>query len=354
MMDGFAWSPADVTARPRRRWPQIGDMPKPIMCVPLVAQWFWLAARYASLTLPSTLDPCIETGGLAGESKAACLAQIGAAYENSVAPWALVPAGADPVAVRRQAGLGYPLVAKPDIGWCGFGVRRVADDAGLAAYAAGFPRGAAFLVQRLAPGPGEAGLFYVRAPGAQRGHVTAITRRTPPHVAADGVLRVEELLRQAGVAPAGLGLSEAELARVPEAEEQVTLATVASIRVGSRYTDATPALTPALDDRVDAIARSMPDFHVGRFDVRFGGLADLRAGDVTIIEVNGAGSEAIQFWDPSLSMWEAYAGVFEKQAMLFRHGAAMRARGYRPVGVWRLARAWVRQQRLIAVYPASN
>lgn len=353
MMDGLAWAPT-AEARPKRRWPQIGDLPKPIMCVPLVAHWFWLAARYRSLTLPSTLDPCIETGGLAGESKAACLAQIGAEHARFVAPWALVAAGADPVAVRRAAGLDYPLVAKPDIGWCGFGVRRVADDAGLAAYAAGFPQGAAFLVQRLALGPGEAGLFYVRAPGADRGHVTAITLRAAPSVSADGIGSVEELLRRAGVAPADRGLSEGERARVPPKGEQIQLATVASIRVGSRYTNATSMLTPALEAQVDAIARSMPHFHVGRFDVRFGRLADLQAGELTIIEVNGAGSEAIQFWDTSLSMWNAYAGVFAKQAMLFRHGAAMRARAYRPVGAWGLARAWVRQQRLIARYPTSN
>lgn len=110
-----------------------------MLCIPLLAHWMWLALRHRSLTLPSTINPAIETGGLAGESKSAGLAQIGASLARFVAPWRLVGPGEDPVAIRRAAGLDYPLIAKPDIGWCGFGVQRVEDDAALSAYAAAFP-----------------------------------------------------------------------------------------------------------------------------------------------------------------------------------------------------------------------
>uniref|UniRef100_UPI003B5AEA30 hypothetical protein n=1 Tax=Novacetimonas labruscae TaxID=3229898 RepID=UPI003B5AEA30 len=44
-------------------------LPKPVLCIPLVLQWLWLGLRYRSLTLPSVVNPAIETGGLAGESK---------------------------------------------------------------------------------------------------------------------------------------------------------------------------------------------------------------------------------------------------------------------------------------------
>ena len=75
---------------------------------------------------------------------------------------------------------------------------------------------------------------------------------------------------------------------------------------------------------------------------------------VILIEINGAGSEAIQYWDPKLSMFEAYAGVFEKQRQLFALAAEMRRRGHRPCGASALARAHLRQQRLIRHYPKSN
>jgi len=88
---------AAVARSEEQRW-RIGDLPKPLLCVPLVAQWLLLSARYGSLTLPSAINPSIETGGLAGESKSACLAQIGDQFAAHVAAWQLLRAGDDPLA----------------------------------------------------------------------------------------------------------------------------------------------------------------------------------------------------------------------------------------------------------------
>ena len=215
------------------------------------------------------------------------------------------------------------------------------------------------MVQALVAAPMEAGLFYVRRPGAERGRLVGLTVRHTPCVVGDGRRSVQALIAvdgrlrgHSGVYARALGSDG--LAAVPGAGERVMLTTVASLRVGARYEDRTDAVTSVLDDRVDAIARSMPDFHLGRFDVRFDTMAALGRGEFRIIEVNGAGSEAIHLWDPAISLWAAFAGVFAKQRLLFQLGAAMRARGHAPVGVVGLVRAWWRQQGLIARYPDSN
>jgi len=113
--------------------------------------------------------------------------------------------------------------------------------------------------------------------------------------------------------------------------------------------DAWFAISPAT-----AIARSLGGFNFGRFDVKFACEAELQAGNFNVIEVNGAGSEAIQFWDPAMSLSDAFVGVFRKQSGLFALADGWRAQGRRPVGVIRLAHAWLRQQRLISRYPPSN
>jgi hypothetical protein len=356
--------PADAGAVPLRfgdrlaRW-RIEDLPKPLLCVPLVAQYLWLAARYRSLTLPTAVNPSIETGGMVGESKAACLAQIGAAFASHVAPWRLVGPGENPCAVRREAGFAYPLIAKPDIGWCGYGVRIVRDDAALHDYAASFPPGGRFMVQALAEGPQEAGLFYRRDPGESMGRLTAMTLRHTPHVVGDGRRSVAALVetdpqQRRHATYYAAALQAAKWASIPAPGERVLLTTIASLRAGARYEDASARITPALSARIDAIARSMDRFHWGRFDVRFSSVAALQAGEFTIIEVNGAGAEAIQFWDPGIALPDAFAGVFAKQAALFALGARMRTRGWRPVGPVALARAWLKQMRLVRGYPVSN
>ena len=143
-------------------------------------------------------------------------------------------------------------------------------------------------------------------------------------------------------------------ARVPPAGEVVRLSLIGSTRVGGRYEDGSALATPELLAAVEAVAQDMPQFHVGRFDVRYATLQDLREGRFTIMEVNGAGSEAVHAWDPKYSVRQVYAMVFAKQRTLFALGAANRRRGHRPIGALALARHHLRQQRLIRRYPPSN
>jgi len=326
-------------------------LPKWQLCIPLVAHWFWLAARYGSLTLPSVVNPEIETGGLAGESKYLSLARLQEALPGMVAWTRLVQAGARPDA----SGLSYPLIAKPDIGWCGYGVRLIRSEGELAAYVAAFPGDAAFLLQDYAAGPNEAGLFTIRRPSAPSGRLVSMTIRHPPQVTGDGKATLASLIAADPRTRPHAGLyAGAKLGRIPAEGERVVLATIASLRAGACYEDATPLITPALEAAILQAVDALGRFSFGRFDVRYSDLPSLLAGRFTIIEVNGAGAEAIQFWDPRLTLRQAFAGVFAKQRMLFALGAEWRLLGARPVGVVRLARAWLRQQALIGRYPASD
>src|SRR5205823_998977 len=124
---------------------------------------------------------------------------------------------------------------------------------------------------------------------------------------------------------------------------------------GGLYIDGAHLVSPALTEAVDRIARDMPDFHFGRFDVRFSSAAELSAGTgFTIMEVNGAGSEAIEAWDPSTGLVPGFKKIFAKQRLLFEIAQAQRRAGAVPIGLWTLARLNRRQQQLNALYPASN
>ena len=186
-----------------------------------------------------------------------------------------------------------------------------------------------------------------------------MTLRHAPHVVGDGVLPLSVLVAQSPLTrrTAGVGTEHVlsgEASRVPDAGERVSLQTVASARVGGRYEDVSASITAALDRRLDDIALSMGEFHYGRYDVKFETFEQLLKGDFTIIEVNGAGSEAIQFWDPRLSLTQALRGVFRKQSELFASADEMRLHGFRPVSLHALASAFIHQWRLIKRYMPSN
>ncbi len=339
------------------------SLPKWLNLVPIVVQWLCLSLRYRSITLPSSANPAVTTGGMVGEGKMEYLNIMGPHALSATASTTSITAGiqgacSEATNAMKRHGLDFPVVVKPDLGWCGYGVRRIDNPAELERYLDAFPRHERVVIQRWVDEPGEAGIFYMRRPEQQAGEVIGMLLRHFPRVVGDGRHTVKELIAaDARTRRLGRdGASEAccDLGRTPHFGESVRIATVGSTRVGGRYEDASAWVTPKLATAIDAIARDMKDFHVGRFDIKFTTLESLLAGAFTIIEVNGAGSEAVHAWDPALTLRQAYCIIFDKQRRLFAVGEAMRKLGHRPVGWVSLARHHLRQQRLISRYPPSN
>ena len=344
--------------------PKLEHLPKWLLCVPLVLQWLWLGLRHGSVTLPTAANPGITAGGLVGEGKLEYFAGMGSVARAATVPFFAVRcAGAASLAPVleeiQQRGFTFPIIVKPDIGWCGYGVRKVDDAAALAAYLAAFPAGEQIIVQRYLPEECEAGIFYVRAHDAPMGQITGITLRSFPCITGDGVHSIRQLLaadaRMARAAATPMHSPDYQPDSIPAKGRRVRLATIGSTRVGGLYSDGSDLITPQLSQAVERIARDMPGFQFGRFDVRFTSTDDLRAGrGFTIMEVNGAGSESIHAWDPRFSLWQGYGIIFAKQKALFAIAAESRRRGNRPVGLRKLAALHFRQQRLIRQYPPSN
>ncbi len=329
---------------------------------PIVAQWIWLGLRWGDMSLPTAANPHIETGGLCGESKAAILDQISGAARAVLAPYVRVGADTPPAvaeAVMREAGLAFPVILKPDIGCNGTGVRLIADAAELACALPQYPAGTELVLQHFVAWEGEAGLFYIRHPHEAVGRITSITLKHAPHVVGDGAATLRELVlrdpRAGRIAHLYLPRLAGRLDTVPAPGEPVRLVLVGNHCKGSIFQDGIEYATPALAARIEALAQAMPDFHFGRFDLRFRSLAALRRGeDFTIIEVNGAGSEATHIWDARTRLRKAWADQLMHYRAAFEIGRANRRRGFKTSGVLPMFRAWRRQVRLMASYPACD
>ncbi|MGE5514485.1 MAG: hypothetical protein ACM31D_01560 [Bacteroidota bacterium] len=335
---------------------------------PVTLQWFWLALRYRSLTLPTAANPAIEAGGLLGESKAACLALAGAVARPLIARWTAITrqSGADlsPTlaaadAAMAEAGLSYPCIVKPDIGWRGFGVRLVADETELADYLAEYPEGENLLLQEFLPWPGEAAIFWLRRPGQQHGEIFSLTLRYFPFVVGDGISTTRQLIetcpRMSWKAKDLCAGNADRLEQIPADGECVRLAVVGSNRVAGLYINGIAHATPALAARMDELCGDLGEFHFGRLDVRFESIEQLRNGEgFKVVEINGAGAEAVHIWDPDFPVLAGYRTLFRQQSLMFAIGAANRARGFAPMSVRELVACQRRQQKLLSRYPTSG
>ncbi len=314
---------------------------------PLVPVYFWLAAKHRSWTLPLIANTCGPLARLAGESKQEILDLMpGGSVTRS---FRLDPRGTDTVALAmssiRERGWSFPLIVKPDRGCRGSGVRLARDESGLAKAIAGAggDHSEAVLVQPFHPGPREAGVFYVRNPKSEAGGIFSVTVKDFAVVVGDGRATIAELIasdprkrlqRERFLARLGDGAS-----RVPPAGERVPVCLAGNHCQGTMFLDGTHLITPELVVAVDEIARAIPGFHFGRFDIRYSSDAELRKGEgFIVIELNGITSESTNVYDPSMSIARAYRTLSGWLSAAFEIGAANRARGVRPPSLRQAAR----------------
>ena len=337
---------------------------------PVMAYAAWLMLRHRSVLLPTVANPSFPGGGFYGESKAEILDLLMAHVPEWTAPFVRIDrpdAAWLDSAVERDAALAamadasllLPVVAKPDLGCRGVGVKLVRSAADLQAYIDSFPRGASFLLQRLVPFEGEAGIFYVRRPGQATGHIVSITLKYFPHVTGNGQHTLRELImadaRAGKLAHLYLKRHAVRLDQVPPAGDSIRLAFAGSHSRGAIFRDGTHLVTHEMEARFDAIAKSLPEFHFGRFDVRFERFADVQLGrGFTIVEANGAGAESTHIWDRRTGLLQAWRDLMRQYRWLFEIGAANRARGFKTMGWTEFVRSYRREKFLTPQYPATD
>ncbi len=353
--------------RPERLTSFFEFWPGWIAYTPIVLQWIGLGIRYGNPILATAANPSIEAGGLCGESKQSILDQMGPAGRDWVASYTVCTTGAFPEsddlgvaeAAMEAADLSFPVVVKPDIGCNGTGVCLVDNRADLARYLAAFPRLTRFMLQALIPYEAEAGVFYIRRPGESVGTITSVTLKSSPVVVGDGRSNLRQLImaepRCAQVPHLYLPRLAGRLHEVPAVGERVKLVFVGNHCKGSTFRNGAKLVTRELTARIEEIARSIPNFHFGRFDIRYESASALRAGEgFRIIEINGVGSEATHIWDPQTTLREAYAAQFFHYRAAFEIAAANRVLGHRPTPFFKLLRMWRQQKRLLASYPVND
>jgi membrane protein DedA with SNARE-associated domain len=337
--------------------------------LPIALTWGVLGLRYFSFTLPTIANPLFPEGDLTGESKSKILDLVLPEGKRWFARHATMKrspqTGSDPqdmqraMATIKDAGISFPVVTKPDIGCRGVGVRLSKNETDLTDYVANFPLGQTILFQEFTPYEPEAGIFYIRLPGAQKGSIFSITLKYFPRVVGDGHSTLRELIekdpRAGKIKHVYLPRHAHNLESVLPLGESCRLNFAGSHSRGTIFRNGNAYISDELNEVFDKVAKTIPEFYFGRFDVRFPDFKTLeKGGEFKIVEVNGAGGEATSIWDSSTSLRDAYLTLIRQWDLLFRIGAQNRARGYRPVSMATLFRNYRLERKLSRLYPLTE
>jgi len=288
---------------------------------PLYLYWFWLCLRARSFFFFNASNPSISNGGFLMESKK----QI---YD--LLPWQYYPNTlfvqngtpfAEIVREIRSKDFHYPLVGKPDIGMKGLSVKKLNNENELFDYAG--KSKVSFLVQQFVPYENEVGIFYYRFPNEQRGHISGIVKKEFLAVEGDGESTIAELLRKSKrhilQLPALKKCYGNDLKSILRKGEKRILVPYGNHVRGAKFVDASKLVDEELTNTIDTICQRVKGFYFGRLDIRFNSWEELRQGrNISIIELNGAGSEPTHMYDPKHSIFFAWSEIIRHWNILWK------------------------------------
>lgn len=283
--------------------------------------WLLLSVRARSFFFFSAANPTIQNGGFLGESKEAI--------------YALMPPGSYPATVYckkgdcdksilaklEQAGLKLPLVGKPNTGGRGRGVKILRTEEDLARYAAHAP--VDFHIQEFIAFEQEAGIFYCRYPGREKGFISGVVGKEFLKVTGDGMQTLRQLIQHHSRALLQIKSLEAlhgkQLDTILAKGEEKLLAPFGNHARGAKFLDRSGWIDEQLTTTIDGICRQIPGFYFGRLDIRYKTWEELRQGkNFSVIEVNGAGSEPTHIYDPKHSIFFAWKEIIRHWIILWR------------------------------------
>jgi hypothetical protein len=279
-----------------------------IVYFPAGFYFIYLAIKARTFFFFSASNPSIEHGGMLFESKW----KIFKLMPKHLYPKTIFVSEIDSIEIIEERiiaeGLLYPLIAKPDIGGRGFGVKRIHTPIELAAYRKAV--GVTFLIQECVNYPLELSVFYFRKPNEEKGKITSLTVKELLSVVGDGVSTIKQLLiknDRAFLQYEKLAANnELDFSEVLNQGEKKIVVPYGNHVLGAKFLNCQHLIDEELNERFDSISKQIQGFYFGRYDIRCTSIEDLKKGiNMSILELNGAGAEPAHIYDPEFSYLKA-------------------------------------------------
>jgi len=338
-----------------------------LMYIPVALQWLALAIRNRSLFLPLIANPELPLSGFVGVGKSEIMKQATGRCAAALLPWvrhtisrSSLDTQADVISENAASqDIHFPFVCKPDIGCRGSGVKLVYDREQLRNYLRAYPDNTGIIVQKLASWEPEAGVFYVRMPGAATGKIVSLALKYSPYVVGDGVSTLAELIardsRACHLQHIYHERHRVNLGKIIDDGEIYRLVFSISHCRGAIFRDGSKFISDALTRTIDRMMHDLPEFYYGRLDVKFPDTRSLVSGEnLEIVEINAASSESLHIWDRNAALSDAVSTLLWQYRTLFRIGRVNRKRGFAPPTLKEFLWRWRSERKLAQFYPATD
>lgn len=279
---------------------------------PIYPFWLFQSIKTGSAFFINTANPKITNGGFLMESKKEIYDQL---PNNTYPKTILIKAGTNWEHIKvglLESALSFPLIAKPDIGMRGMGVKKIFNNIELQDYAK--RSSLDFLIQEFISLEKEVGIFYVRYPGEKTGFISGIVGKEFLTITGNGCDSIKKLLsedpRHILQIPFLTKEAPSLLEKILKKGEVEIMVPYGNHARGAKFLDYSNRINAELTSFIDGLCKQIPDFYFGRIDMRYDNWEDLCKGNkFSIIELNGAGSEPTHIYDPKHSLFFAWREI---------------------------------------------
>ncbi|MDP2415649.1 NRDE family protein [Daejeonella sp.] len=295
--------------------------PMHVIYAPMYFYWVYLSARAGSLFFFSAANPGRRNAGFAMEKKSDSYTHLPQQCYPKTILCQQDTSAAKLKMMLADKTIGFPLIAKPDMGERGAGVKLIKTLEELVDYSKLCSTG--FLVQDFIDYPNEVGIFYYRFPGSENGHISGIVGKEFLTLTGDGISTMESLIKNKSRCLLQLKtLRELYGNRLeeilPSGKEKVLMPYGNHCR-GAKFIDLSFMISEKLTSSIDRICKQVPEFYFGRLDIKFNTWKDLENGEkFSIIELNGAASEPTHMYDPKHSIFFAWKEIKRHWYLLYK------------------------------------
>ncbi len=270
--------------------------------IPLLPFFFWRSIKAGHPFFYAITNPSILFSGVGTESKFTTLSLL---PENLKPHSLLIKKGSNLESVLGlidSQKLIYPIIAKPDIGFRGYLVKKINSQEAMMRYLEHVKEDV--IVQEFIPYEKEFGIFYHRIPGEEIGKITSVTIKKFIKIKGDGQLNVSQLIQKDERAflytDLFFNIHQDKLDLVLLKDEELTLSVIGNHSKGTQFLNGNHLIDDDLEKLINDICKKIDGWFYGRLDIKFESYEQLLQGKAfKILEINGIISEPTHIYDAS-------------------------------------------------------
>jgi len=316
-------------------------LPFNVIYAPFIFLWLYYWIKSGSFWFFSNVNPTMYFSGFEGETKSEMFEQL--PPEFSPVSICVQPSEKfeNILCKMKDAGLQFPVAAKPDVGTKGLLFRKIENAEQLKTYHSFLPFD--YIIQALINSPLELSIFYVRYPDDEKnmqGMITGLIAKEYLHVSGDGKSTLKQLIENH---PKAFMMADEQkikhkknLSYIIPANEKYILNELGNHNRGANFINLKNKIDEQLLNVMDEINLYSKNLYYGRYDVKTTSLEDLRQGkNISILEYNGVGSEPNHIYDIHLTYMQAINIIAQHWKYMYEIGHINYKKGIQYIPFWK-------------------